>query len=251
MQAVRDAGFDVLEGDNFGLVGKSGCGKSTLSRLLSWIERPDRGRILFDGQDIAQMSRAALVTMRRGLQLLLQDPYNCIPPNLTVGRTIALPLKVHGLGRREAAAKVEAVMAEVGLDLFARLQRSHRLTYLFISHDLAMVRKVCSRIVVMSLGKVVEFADTATVFFDPGHPYTKALLSAVPVLEEHRCKAEDCLLEREPPSPIDLPTGCSFRARCPAAFESCRAVEPGLVTRGPGRVAACHRLAPPADARAA
>ena len=291
VQAVRGVSFDVLEGDNFGLVGESGCGKSTLSRLLSWIEQPDRGTIRFDGQDIGVMDRAQLLTMRRGFQLLLQDPYNCIPPNLTVARTIALPLKVHGIPRREIADKVKAVMAEVGLpadlgdrlpvglsagqrqriniaralvleprllildetlsaldpmeqgrllDLFAKLQQAYRLTYLFISHDLAMVRKVCSRIAVMYLGKIVELADTGTVFFDPGHPYTRALLSAVPVLEEQPYKAEDCLLEGEPPSPIDLPTGCSFRARCPLAFERCRIEEPPLYPRGPGRVAACH-----------
>ena len=237
------------------------------------------------------MGRAQLLTMRRGFQLLLQDPYNCIPPNLTVARTIALPLKVHGIPRREIAGKVKAVMAEVGLpadladrlpvglsagqrqriniaralvleprllildetlsaldpmeqgrllELFAKLQSAHRLTYLFISHDLAMVRKVCSRIAVMYLGKIVELADTGTVFFDPGHPYTRALLSAVPVLEEQPYKAEECLLEGEPPSPIDLPTGCSFRARCPLAFDRCRIEEPPLYPRGPGRVAACH-----------
>ncbi len=237
------------------------------------------------------MGRAQLLTMRRGFQLLLQDPYNCIPPNLTVARTIALPLKVHGIARREIADKVKDVMAEVGLsadladrlpvglsagqrqriniaralvleprllildetlsaldpmeqgrllDLFAKLQQAHRLTYLFISHDLAMVRKVCSRIAVMYLGKIVELADTGTVFFDPGHPYTRALLSAVPVLEEQPYKTEDCLLEGEPPSPIDLPTGCSFRARCPLAFERCRIEEPPLYPRGSGRVAACH-----------
>ena len=107
VQAVRGVSFDVLEGDNFGLVGESGCGKSTLSRLLSWIEQPDRGTIRFDGQDIGAMGRAQLLTMRRGFQLLLQDPYNCIPPNLTVARTIALPLKVHGIPRREIAGKVE------------------------------------------------------------------------------------------------------------------------------------------------
>ncbi len=107
VQAVRGVSFDVLEGDNFGLVGESGCGKSTLSRLLSWIEQPDRGTIRFDGQDIGEMGRAQLLTMRRGFQLLLQDPYNCIPPNLTVARTIALPLKVHGIPRREIAGKVQ------------------------------------------------------------------------------------------------------------------------------------------------
>jgi peptide/nickel transport system ATP-binding protein len=291
VQAVRGVSFEVYEGDNFGLVGESGCGKSTLSRLLSWIEQPDRGAIRFDGQDIGQMGRSQLLTMRRGFQLLLQDPYNCIPPNLTVGKTITLPLKIHGVPRREIKDKVAAVMAEVGLprdladrlpvglsagqrqriniaralvleprllildetlsaldpmeqgrllDLFARLQAAHRLTYLFISHDLAMVRKVCSRIAVMYLGKVVELADTGTVFFDPGHPYTRALLSAVPVLEDQPYKAEECLLEGEPPSPIDLPTGCSFRARCPLAYARCRTEEPPLYPRGDGRVAACH-----------
>lgn len=300
VQAVRGVSFDVLEGDNFGLVGESGCGKSTLSRLLSWIERPDSGSILFDGRDIARMGGAKLFAMRRGFQLLLQDPYNCIPPNLTVGRTIALPLRIHGIPRREIAGKVEQVMTEVGLprnladrlpvglsagqrqriniaralvleprllildetlsaldpmeqgrllDLFAKLQATHRLTYLFISHDLAMVRRVCSRIAVMYLGKVAELADTRTVFFDPGHPYTRALLSAVSVLEERPYKAEDCLMEGEPPSPIDLPAGCSFRTRCPLTFDRCRAEEPPLYGRGAGRVAACHLVE--GDGRAA
>jgi peptide/nickel transport system ATP-binding protein len=96
------------------------------------------------------------------------------------------------------------------LDLFERLQAKHGFTYLFISHDLAMVRRVCTRIAVMYLGKVVELADTASVFFEPRHPYTRALLSAVPTLEEKPYRTEDCLLEGEPPSPIDLPPGCSF-----------------------------------------
>ena len=126
------------------------------------------------------------------------------------------------------------------LDLFERLQASHGLTYLFISHDLAMVRKVCTRIAVMYLGKVVELADTATTFFDPGHPYTRALLSAVPVLEEKPYRAEDCLLEGEPPSPIDIPSGCSFRPRCPLAFGRCVTEEPSLLVREPGQFAACH-----------
>ena len=124
------------------------------------------------------------------------------------------------------------------LDLFESLQARHGFTYLFISHDLAMVRRVCTRIAVMYLGKVVELADTRSVFFDPAHPYTRALLSAVPTLEEKPYRTEECLLEGEPPSPIDLPTGCSFAARCPHAMPVC-AAEPGLTTRGHGRFAAC------------
>lgn len=291
VQAVRGVSFDVWPGDNFGLVGESGCGKSTLSRLLSWIEAPDQGRILFEGQDIARMDGKARLAMRRRFQLLLQDPFNCLPPHLPVGRTIAESLKIHGVGQRERKSRVESVMAEVGLapadadrlpvgmsagqrqrvniaralvleprlmildetlsaldpveqgrllDLFERLQARHGLTYLFISHDLAMVRRVCSRIAVMYLGKVVELADTETIFMSPGHPYTRALLSAVPTLEEKPYRTSECLLEGEPPSPIDLPPGCSFAARCPHAFLHCRNAEPGLHARGPGRLAACH-----------
>ena len=255
---MRGVTFDVLEGDNFGLVGESGCGKSTLSRLLSWIEQPDRGTILFDGQDIGAMGRAELLTMRRGFQLLLQDPYNCMPPHLTVARTIADAAEGarHPRGAR-SRARCKAVMAEVGLpadladrlpvglsagqrqriniaralvleprllildetlsaldpmeqgrllDLFEKLQAAHRLTYLFISHDLAMVRKVCSRIAVMYLGKIVELADTGTVFFDPGHPYTRALLSAVPALEEQPLQGRGMPAGRraaEPDRPAD------------------------------------------------
>jgi peptide/nickel transport system ATP-binding protein len=294
VQAVRGVTFDVFPGDNFGLVGESGCGKSTLSRLLSWVEPPDSGHIMFDGKDIASMSARERLTMRRGFQLLLQDPYNCIPPNLPVGRTIAFSLQVHGAGRKEIRDKVDAVMAEVGLprdlaerlpiglsagqrqriniaralvleprlmildetlsaldpmeqarllDLFEKLQASHGLTYLFISHDLAMVRKVCTRIAVMYLGKVVELADNQTVFFKPAHPYTKAMLSAVPVLEEKPYRAEECLLEGEPPSPIDIPGGCSFRPRCPLAFGRCVEQEPGLRVVGPHEYAACHLAA--------
>ena len=295
VRAVRGVSFDVFPGDNFGLVGESGCGKSTLSRLLSWVEEPDTGSILFEGRDIAEMTRRERLAMRRGFQLLLQDPYNCIPPHMPVGRTIGVGLAVHGVGRRETASRVRDVMAEVGLSpedadrlpvgmsagqrqrvniaralvleprlvildetlsaldpveqarllaLFERLQARHGLTYLFISHDLAMVRRVCCRIAVMYLGKMVEVADTAGVFYDPGHPYTRALLSAVPTLDEKPYRTEDVLLDGEPPSPIDLPPGCSFAARCPEALALCRILEPPLWTRMAGRLAACHVTAP-------
>lgn len=131
------------------------------------------------------------------------------------------------------------------LALFDKLQREHSLTYIFISHDLGMVRKACNRIAVMYLGEVVELADNERLFFDPGHPYTKALLSAMPTLETRRYKPEDCLMEGEPPSPIDLPQGCSFRSRCPQAFSPCASQSPHLTTRGDSDLAACHLIGGP------
>lgn len=134
------------------------------------------------------------------------------------------------------------------LDLFQKLQREYNLTYIFISHDLAMVRKVCNRVAVMYLGEVFELADNERLFFDPGHPYTMALLSAMPTLEQRRYQPQDCLLEGEPPSPIDIAPGCSFRTRCPHALEICGTVNPELRWRGSEDFAACH-LAEPSDDR--
>lgn len=130
------------------------------------------------------------------------------------------------------------------LDLFERLQKEYDLTYIFISHDLAMVRKVCNRVAVMYLGEVFELSDNERLFFDPGHPYTMALLSAMPTLEQRRYQPEDCLLEGEPPSPLDIPSGCSFRSRCPKAFETCDRVHPSLTVRDHQDFAACHLVTP-------
>lgn len=128
------------------------------------------------------------------------------------------------------------------LDLFERLQAQHGFTYLFISHDIAMVRRVCARVAVMYLGEVVELAQNERLFFDPGHPYSRALLSAAPTLEERRYRSEDCLLEGEPPSPIDLPPGCAFASRCPHVYETCLKRNPALTDRGNADRAACHLL---------
>src|SRR3984893_14557016 len=128
------------------------------------------------------------------------------------------------------------------IDLFSKLQEKNDLTYVFISHDLAMVRKVCTRIAVMYLGEMVEVADNHDLFFDPRHPYTKALLSAAPTLEESPFNASDFLLEGEPPSPIDIPAGCSFASRCPNVFARCRVEAPRLIEHTSGRLVACHLL---------
>ncbi len=296
VRAVRAVTFDVFAGENFGVVGESGCGKSSLMRLLSRLERPDGGQILFEGEDIATLRGKALLKFRRNVQLVLQDPFGSLPPRTAVGAMLEAPLRTHGVrDAGERRARVLAVMGEVGLPaslyddlplglsagqrqrinvaramvlapkvlimdetlsaldqteqfkllaLFETLQAQHDLTYVFISNDIALVRRVCDRIAVMYLGEVVELARNTRLFFDPGHPYSRALLSAVPTLEERRYRTEDCLLEGEPPNPIDLPPGCSFASRCPHAFDRCRVESPALTARGGHDLAACFLVDP-------
>ena len=130
------------------------------------------------------------------------------------------------------------------LDLFDKLQAAHGLTYIFISHDLALVRRTCDRIAIMYLGEIVEIVGNHRLFFDPGHPYSRALLSAIPTLEERRYRTEECLLDGEPPNPIDLPPGCSFAGRCPSAFDRCLKESPVLLARGQQDFAACFLVEP-------
>jgi len=139
----------------------------------------------------------------------------------------------------ETLSSLDQVEQSRLLALFERLYQQHGLTYVYISHDLAMVRRVCSRVAVMYLGEVVELASNEALFRDPGHPYSRALLSAIPTLEPHPFDARQCLLEGEPPSPIDLPVGCGFANRCPRAEARCRERAPEPFQRGPQSYARC------------
>jgi oligopeptide/dipeptide ABC transporter ATP-binding protein len=130
-----------------------------------------------------------------------------------------------------------AVQASV-LKLFRSLQETFALTYVFISHDLSVVRAMCARIAVMYLGKIVELGPTAGVFEKPRHPYTQSLLAAVPRIGGRRV-TQDFALEGEPPNPRDVPSGCRFRTRCPLAQARCAAEEPPLRPLD-GRTVACH-----------
>ena len=125
------------------------------------------------------------------------------------------------------------------LNLLLDLRKQFDLTYLFISHDLSVVRMICNRIAVMYLGKVVEFGETEAVFETPRHPYTRSLLSAIPEIGGARV-TDTFTLEGEPPNPGNLPSGCRFRNRCPMAQPRCAEIEPELRADWSGQEAACH-----------
>ncbi|MEU6223295.1 oligopeptide/dipeptide ABC transporter ATP-binding protein [Streptomyces sp. NPDC047042] len=137
-----------------------------------------------------------------------------------------------------------SIQAQV-LNLFADLQDEFGLTYVFIAHDLGVVRHVSDRIAVMYLGEIVELADTETLYGAPAHPYTEALMSAVPEIDDGTGAAdaprrERIVLSGDVPDPVAKPAGCAFHTRCPYAREVCAVERPRLVEVAPGRAVACH-----------
>jgi len=132
------------------------------------------------------------------------------------------------------------VQAQI-LNLLRRLQKDLNLTYLFISHDLGVVQHMCDSIAVMYMGKIVEESDRESLFNNPQHPYTKALLSAVPSANPNRRnRRRRTTITGDPPNPIDLPPGCRFASRCPVVEERCRSVEPEFKSLNPAHHVACH-----------
>ncbi len=139
----------------------------------------------------------------------------------------------------EAVSALDVSVKAQIINLLAELQDDLGLALLFISHDLATVEHLTHRVAVMYLGKFVELADRRTLFAQPHHPYTKALLSAVPV-PDPTAKRQRIILKGDVPSPINPPSGCRFHTRCPFVFDRCRVEEPVLRPVGDGHVSACH-----------
>jgi len=291
--AVDGVSFAIRRGETLGLVGESGCGKTTTGRCILQLERPTRGQVVFEGQELTRLRDAELRPVRRRMQVIFQDPYSSLNPRLTVGQTLEEPLVVHRLARDAAAraARVRWLLDHVGLlpqharryphelsggqrqrvgiaralatepsllicdepvsaldvsiqaqilNLLEDLQRELGLTYLFIAHDLAVVRHISDRVAVMYLGKIVELADRQALYERPRHPYTRALLAAVPIpAPEREARRERLVLGGEVPSPLNPPSGCVFHPRCPIAIDRCRREVPPLREVAPGHWAAC------------
>ncbi|GAB4224018.1 MAG: dipeptide ABC transporter ATP-binding protein [Kiloniellaceae bacterium] len=294
LTAVDDVSFRIPRGKTFSLVGESGCGKSTVARLVVGLHRPTRGRIVFEGVDMAALkSRTETEPLRKRLQMIFQDPYASLNPRWRVADIIAEPIRAHRLvsGRRAIAARVGELLEQVGLaaadgekfphefsggqrqrisiaralasnpeflvcdeptsaldvsvqaqilNLMKSLQRELGLTYLFISHDLAVVYHISDYVGVMYLGRLVEWGEAKALFRRPQHPYTRMLLDAIPDLEmTGRARTP---VAGEVPSPIAPPSGCHFHPRCPFAEERCRREAPQALATAAGEVS-CHAVA--------
>ncbi len=254
VHAVEDVSFSINVGETLSLVGESGCGKSSCGRSILRLNTPQSGKVLLNGQDVLQMDNTQLRDVRRDMQMVFQDPFASLNPQMRLSDQVAEPLlnyKVergsalhdrvatlfdrvelprefmrrypHELsgGQRQRVAIARAlalnpkliiadesvsaldvtVQAQV-LNLMMELQADLGISFLFISHDMAVVERVSHRTAVMYLGRIVEIGPRAAVFENPQHEYTQSLLSAVPVADPRKRKVEADLNFKPIPSPI-------------------------------------------------
>ena len=152
----------------------------------------------------------------------------------------ALAVKPQFVVCDECVSALDVSIQSQIINLLEELKEKENLTYLFISHDLSVVRYISDRIGVMYLGNIVEFGDAKTIFDDPRHPYTVALLSSIPTTDAESLKKERIILEGNIPSPIRPPEGCKFHTRCYMACDKCKRVPPPYVEVEPGHYVACH-----------
>ena len=233
IKAVDDVSFEVIKGETLGLVGESGCGKTTLGRTLLRLIEPTTGEIIYNGIDLAKKTSDEIISLRKDIQLVFQDPYSSLNPRLTIGSAITEPLKVHGQYKNEKQRKEKVVdlLEKVNLDskhfnryphefsggqrqriviaralalnpsfiicdepvsaldvsvqaqvlnLLNDIKKEFGFTTIFISHDLAVVRYISDRIMVMHKGKIVEQGAADDVYYHPKNEYTKNLIDSIP-----------------------------------------------------------------------
>lgn len=295
LHAVDNINIQVERGTTLGVVGESGCGKSTLGRVILRLLEATSGEIRFEGQDITQLSNAAMLKLRQDMQIIFQDPYSSLNPRKTVFEIIAHPLKVNHIchSKEELNKRVRELMELVGvaqrlensypheldggrrqrvgiaralamkpkfivcdepvsaldvsiqaqiLNLLMDLQDKLSLTYMFITHDLSVIKHISDEIMVMYVGQCVEKAPSKELFINPLHPYTKALLRSIPIASFDHIGKRIETLKGEVKSPIDPAPGCRFAARCDHACEECTKSDPPLKEVAPGHFVACHVL---------
>lgn len=291
LTAVDNVSLAIHSGATLGIVGESGSGKSTLARLVLGLERPDTGRILHDGEDLATLTRRGVKDLRRDMQVVLQNPVGSLNRRKCIEQIIAAPLQIHRSGTRndqrrrvrtlldlvglpeatltrrpsqlsggqcqrvsiaralalgprfivldEAVSALDVSIQAQVLNLLKDLQSQLHLSYLFISHDLAVIRHMSTDVAVMYAGSVIEHAPCDELFAAPAHPYTALLMSSLPGVDADISEPTG---DTEPLSYSAALQGCRFRARCPVGHEldRCRSVLPALAALAPGHTAACH-----------
>ena len=291
LHAVDDVTFTINKGQTLGVVGESGCGKSTTGRAILRLLEPTGGEVLFEGEDLAKLSKEEMRKKRKDLQIIFQDPFSSLNPRKTISQTIAEPLLLNKMvtDKKQLQKKVLELMEIVGLaerlyntypheldggrrqrigiaralsvnpkfivcdepvsaldvsiqaqilNLMEDLQEQMGLTYMFITHDLSVVNHFSDDIAVMYLGKLIEKAPSDELFKNPTHPYTQALLSAIPLPNIHK-QLDRILLKGEITSPIEPKPVCRFANRCNYATERCRSEEPQLKEISPGHFVSC------------
>ncbi|MFN3157419.1 ABC transporter ATP-binding protein [Marivita cryptomonadis] len=264
LRAVDGVDFQIRRGQTLAIVGESGCGKSTIAKLVTGLYEPSGGSIRFHGDpDRMQMifqDPYASLNPRWRVGRIIAEPLRTLRPETSdpdVESRVRELLQTVGLspsdaskyphafsgGQRQRISIARAlagdpeflvcdeptsaldvsVQAQV-LNLMKRLQKEFGLTYLFISHDLSVVRHMADEIAVMYLGRIVEIQPKADLFDRPLHPYTRMLLDTIPDLQEPNRDRKP--MGGEVPSPISPPKGCSFHPRCPFAFDRCKSERP-------------------------